>query len=95
MKFDFSQPAPRAQSLEGSQRIIDALWNYAIECQTSQKGLASKITDLEEKLNTSSRNSSLPPSSDLFKKKKPKKNNAFHHTHSNHHRFVDTRSQSV
>jgi len=68
MKFDFSQPAPRAKSLEEAQQIIDALW----DCQ-SQKTLASKITDLEEKLNTSSNNSSLPPSSDLFKKKKPKK----------------------
>ena len=58
MKFDFSQPAPRAKSLEEAQQIIDALWDDA--CQ-SQKTLTSKITNLEEKLNTSSSNSSLPP----------------------------------
>ena len=35
--------------------------------------LISKITNLEEKLNTNSTNSSKAPSSDLFKAKKPKK----------------------
>jgi len=73
MKFDFSKPAPRPESLKASQEIIDALWSYVVQSQANQKMLTSKITNLEEKLNTSSSNSSLPPSSDLFKKKKPKK----------------------
>jgi len=43
MKFDFSKPAPRAQSLKESQQIIDALWGCAVQRQTSQQTLTSAI----------------------------------------------------
>ena len=50
MEFDFSKPAPKARSLNEAQQIIQALWNSAIEFQTIQQTLASKIADLEERL---------------------------------------------
>ena len=65
MKFDFSQPAPQAQTPEEAQKIIDALWFCAAKLQ-------AKVANLEEKLNTNSKNSSKSPSSDLFKAKKQK-----------------------
>ncbi len=73
MKFDFSKPAPQAQSIQEAQQIINALWDNAIDSQTTKLALNSKITDLEEKLNTNSNNSSISPSLDIFKKKKQKK----------------------
>ena len=73
MKFDFNQPSPQAKSLKEAQEIINALWNRSSEFQKNELALSSKITDLEEKLNTNSTNSSKAPSSDLFKAKKPKK----------------------
>ena len=73
MEFDFSKPAPNARSLNEAQQFIHALWNNAIEFQTIQQTLASKVADLEERLKTNSSNSSLSPSSDLFTKKKTKK----------------------
>lgn len=73
MKFDFSKPVPQAQSSQDAQQIINALWDHAIKCQTIELALNSKISDLEEKLNTNSSNSSISPSLDIFKKKKTKK----------------------
>lgn len=83
MKFDFSKPAPQAKTLKEAQQIIDAVWDIAVEIQTNQQALiqaqaliqtqALKIADLEEKLNTNSRNSSKSPSSDLFYQPKKKK----------------------
>jgi uncharacterized coiled-coil protein SlyX len=66
MKLDFSKPAPQAQTLEEAQQIINALWAIIVELQ-------AKVADLEEKLNTNSKNSSKSPSSDLFKTKKKQK----------------------
>jgi uncharacterized coiled-coil protein SlyX len=63
MKLDFSKPAPQAQTLEETQQIINALWAIVAELQ-------AKVADLEEKLNTNSKNSSKPPSIDSFKAKK-------------------------
>lgn len=65
MKFDFSQPAPQAQTLEEAQQLINTLWSCVAELQ-------AKVADLEEKLNTNSKNSSKAPSTDLFKAKKQK-----------------------
>ena len=66
MKFDFSKPAPQAQSIQEAQQIINALWDNAIDSQTTELALNSKITDLEEKLNTNSNNSSISPSLDSY-----------------------------
>lgn len=73
MKFDFSTPAPQAKTLSEAQQIIDVLWSIIAELQTSHQVLTAKIADLEEKLNTNSRNSSKAPSSDLFHQPKKKK----------------------
>lgn len=73
MNLDFSQPAPQAKTLDEAQQIIDALWAVIAGYQASQKTLATRLADLEEKLNTHSGNSSKPPSSDGFHKKKKKK----------------------
>ncbi|MBF0099042.1 MAG: hypothetical protein HQM04_15750 [Magnetococcales bacterium] len=52
MKLDFSQPAPRVESLDPQalQELLDALWQ--------------KVGELEERLGLNSRNSSKPPSGD-------------------------------
>ena len=49
MEFDFSKPAPNANSLKEAQQFIHALWNNAIESQTIQQTLISKIENLEER----------------------------------------------
>lgn len=73
MKFDFSQPTPQPKTLEEAIKIISALWSCSAEWQKTKLTLALKVTDLEEKLNTNSTNSSISPSSDVFKTKKSKK----------------------
>ncbi|NOR81304.1 MAG: IS66 family transposase [Methyloprofundus sp.] len=73
MKFDFNQTMPHPKTLEEAQQIINALWNRSSEFEKNELTLTSKITNLEEKLNTNSTNSSKSPSSDLFKPKKSKK----------------------
>src|SRR5436190_23527348 len=57
MELDFTQPAPRAKTLEEAQEIIDLLWSMLGE-------LSKRIEELEERLRTNSKNSSKPPSSD-------------------------------
>ena len=73
MKFDFNQTMPHPKTLEEAQQIINALWNRSSEFEKNELTLTSTITNLEEKLNTNSTNSSKSPSSDLFKPKKSKK----------------------
>ena len=74
MKLDFNQPVPQPKTLEEAQQVINALWNRSSDFKKNELTLLSKITHLEEKLNTNSTNSSKSPSSDLFKTKKSKKN---------------------
>jgi len=73
MKFDFNQPPPQPETLKEACEIINALWDHSTGFQQNELALILQITDLEEKLNTNSTNSSKSPSSDLFKTKKPKK----------------------
>lgn len=70
MKFDGNKPTP--QTYEDALEIIDVLLGAIADLQESNKALAAKVADLEEKLKTNSNNSSKPPSSDLFKNKKNK-----------------------
>lgn len=86
MNIDLSQPAPRVNTLEEAQVLIEALWLLVrdqaalIERQARQIGeqrkeiaqLKQRIRVLEEKLNSHSGNSSRPPSTDQ-KKGKPAK----------------------
>lgn len=71
MEMDFSGPAPQVKTLEEAQQIIDALWRVCgefqkaiLELKAENTFLKKKVAELEEKLNTNSRNSSNPPSSD-------------------------------
>lgn len=73
MKLDFTKPPPQARSLGEAQSIIDAAWNAYSELESQHQKATEKLSTQQEKLNTNSKNSSLPPSSDLFKKKKKKK----------------------
>jgi transposase len=73
MEFNFSNPAPHPGTLEEAQQIIDALWSCSSDFQKNERILTARISDLKEKLNTNSTNSSKAPSSDLFKSRKPKK----------------------
>ncbi|MCK5872519.1 MAG: IS66 family transposase, partial [Methylococcales bacterium] len=66
-------PAPQPETLKDAQKIINALWDRSVGFEKNELSMLLKITDLEEKLNTNSTNSSKAPSSDLFKAKKPKK----------------------
>ena len=72
--MDFTQPPPQVLTLEEAQQIIDAAWAANAELQLQLQALTQQLSEQQEKLNTSSQNSSLPPSADLFKKKKRKKN---------------------
>ena len=56
MKFDFTKQPTLPTSLKGSHDVIISLW-----------GICAEIDELKEKLNTNSKNSSMPPSKDLKK----------------------------
>jgi transposase len=73
MKFDFSNAAPKAETLYEAQQIIEDLWGCVAVYEKKQKKLHSEIAELKEKLKTNSSNSSKPPSSDPFRKKEKKK----------------------
>lgn len=86
MKIDLSQPAPRVKTLEEAQTLIDGLWallqeqtkrfEEIIAAQAKQiEWQAKRIAELEEKLNTNSKNSSKPPSSDRNKPKSKRTGN--------------------
>lgn len=60
-ELDFTKPAPRVETLEEAQALIDQLWLLLGRQE-------ARIKALEEKLNTNSRNSSKPPSADHGKK---------------------------
>ncbi|MBF0622827.1 MAG: IS66 family transposase, partial [Magnetococcales bacterium] len=67
MNFDFSQPAPRLDSMtpEEGQRLVDTLWEL-LRIQTVRiDKLETQVKNLEERLNLNSQNSSRPPSSDF------------------------------
>lgn len=64
MELDFTQPAPRAKTLEEAQEIIDLLWSMLGELSKRVASQSKRIADLEERLRTNSKNSSKPPSSD-------------------------------
>jgi transposase len=57
MRIDLQQPPPQARTLEEAQALINELWPLLQE-------LSKRVDFLEEKLRTSSRNSSQPPSAD-------------------------------
>ena len=69
MKMDFTQPPPKAKDLAESQTLINVLWKTCSEI----KEVKQKNAELEERLNTNSKNSSLPPSKDNKKKIAKKK----------------------
>src|SRR5713101_4609303 len=76
MEFDFSQPAPRAKTLEEAQEIIDLLWSMLGELSKRVEGQSKRIEELEERLRTNSQNSSKPPSMDGRGGKKVKQKKA-------------------
>jgi uncharacterized coiled-coil protein SlyX len=59
--MDFTQPPPQVLTLEEAQQIIDAAWAANAELRLQLQALTQKISEQQEKLNTSSQNSSLPP----------------------------------
>lgn len=56
---------PQAKTLEEAQELIDALWAITVEQAKQIEKMSKRIEELEDKLNTNSRNSSKPPSSDV------------------------------
>jgi transposase len=80
MNMDFTQPPPKAKTLEEAQEIINALWKFCGELlrrvdeqQKKIEAQQKEIDELKEKLNTNSNNSSKPPSTDRFKSSKKQK----------------------
>lgn len=76
MEMDFSGPPPQAKTLEEAQEIINVLWkicgdfsNRIKQLEEENAQLKQRLSNVEEKLNTNSRNSSTPPSSDKNKAK--------------------------
>ncbi len=79
MEIDLTKPAPQVQTLEEAQALINALWSLLrrqaqqIEAQARQiAAQAKRIDELEERLNSNSRNCSKPPSTDQVKNPVPK-----------------------
>jgi len=62
MKLDFTSRPPQTSSLEEAQSIIDAAWNAYGDLLSQNLNTKKKLSAKKEKLNTSSKNSSLPPS---------------------------------
>lgn len=58
--------------IENQERQISLLTNLASELQQKLDAATAKISDLEERLNKNSQNSSKPPSTDGYKKPNPK-----------------------
>lgn len=58
---------PQATTLEEAQALINDLWLKLIEKSKRMEEMAKRIVELEEKLNTNSRNSSKPPSTEIHK----------------------------
>jgi uncharacterized coiled-coil protein SlyX/IS1 family transposase len=56
---------PQAKTLEEAQEIINALWAITVEQAKQIEKMSKRIEELEEKVNTNSRNSSKPPSADI------------------------------
>src|ERR1039457_5697821 len=67
------KPIPQASTLEEAQKLINDLWSISVEQATRIEALLKRIEELEEKLNTNSRNSSKPPSTDKGNGKKNRK----------------------
>lgn len=65
MEIDLTKAPPRMRTLEEAQALIDVLWKLLGE-------QARRIEALEEKVNSNSRNSSMPPSTDRGKGKSAK-----------------------
>jgi transposase len=57
-------PIPQPATLEEAQELIKALWLKLLEQSKVIEEQGRRIKELEEKLNTNSRNSSRPPSTD-------------------------------
>ena len=64
MRFDLTQPGPRASTLGQAQELVDELW--LVVCKQAQRieALEQEVKTLKEQLHTNSRNSSQPPASD-------------------------------
>jgi len=60
--LDLTQPAPKPQSLEEAQQLIELLWQLLAD-------LSRRQSELEEQLATTSENSSQPPSQDSPKQR--------------------------
>ena len=73
MKFDFTQPAPKPESLDECHQVISDLWKYARESEEKQNKLSKALEHAQEKLNINSSNSSKPPSTDIYGKKKKRR----------------------
>ena len=71
MELDFTQPPPKAKTLEEAQEIINALWIFCGDLLKRVELQQKEIEVLKEKLNTNSNNSSNPPSSDRYSSGKP------------------------
>lgn len=86
MDIDLTKPAPQARTLREAQALINELWpmlclqaqkieHQALQMQAQSgqmEAQAKRITALEEKLHTTSRNSSKPPSTDQGNTPAPK-----------------------
>lgn len=83
MDLDLSQPSPRFETLEQAQAAFDGLWQallsereaHRAQLREQEQALAPlvlRVQQLEERLNTNSRNSSQPPSKDRPDQKPPR-----------------------
>ena len=73
MIFDFTQPAPKPESLDKCYQMINDLWEAMKQHQNQYDKLSKTLENAEEKLQTNSRNSSKPPSTDIHKKKQERR----------------------
>ena len=73
MTFDFTQPAPKPESLDKCYQVINDLWEAMKQGQSECAKLSQPLENAEEKLQTNSGNSSKPPSTDTYKKKQERR----------------------
>ena len=59
----------RSDRLSESEKNYTELQSRYVELETENEDLKAKVAELEARLNSNSRNSSMPPSSDGYKKK--------------------------
>lgn len=73
MLFDFTQSPPKPDTLSECHQVINALWQEFKQSRDHYEQTSKALENAEEKLKTTSRNSSKPPSTDIYGKKQDRR----------------------